>query len=457
MIRCFTGDLTEAIALAQQVLEFDQNNFQALGNLVRFYVLSGETELAEKYLNQLKALDNEALEIWVKKAESLALFGDWSGLVELGKEAESSDFSTDLTALFWHCVAVGYANSGQKTKARQLWEKSLKIQPGFEYAQKNLENIKLPLGEQDTPWAFSMNEWLSSKLKEDIKQIAVDSETEDKNKSQLMAKKIIKQNPQIINLIPTLLKRGSPLDRQFAIYLATSTKKPELLEALKEFAFGQEGSDQERLEVAQKLNQKGLIPSGNVKMWIKGEETEILLMAMEINDEPTVIHSQKVQKLASEAVMFLKMGEAEESESILRKALKLEPSAPDLKFNLANAYMLQDREEEAYDLLETIHEESPDYTFANISLARHHIKNQELEKAEAMLQPLLHKKKFNYQEFCMLCETRIQLADKQKNREAALSWLNMWKQLADEDDRNLDYWCNRLEKKSSWLKNIVDF
>jgi tetratricopeptide (TPR) repeat protein len=238
--------------------------------------------------------------------------------------------------------------------------------------------------------------------------------------------------------------------------LATVTKKPELVAALKEFAFGQEGNDQERLEVAQKLNQQGLIPSGNVKMWIKGEETEILLMAMEINDEPTVIHSKKVQKLAESAVTFLKMQEAEFAESILLEALKLEPSAPDLQFNLTNAYLLQDREEEAYTLLGKIHEEHPDYTFATMSLARHYLKNGELDKAEEIIKPLLYKSKFNRQEFCLLCETHIQLAEKQKNREGALSWLNMWKQLGDEDDSNLDYWCDRLENKSSWFKNMFD-
>ncbi len=68
-----------------------------------------------------------------------------------------------------------------------------------------------------------------------------------------------------------------------------------------------------------------------------------------------------------------------------------------------------------------------------------------------MVTPLLNKKQFNYQEFCKLCETQIELAVKKKTPEAALSWLNMWKQLADEDDPNLDYWCNRLEKKSSWF------
>ena len=49
LIRCFEGDLAEAIALAKKSLECNHNNFQALGNLVRFYVLSGKTKLAQQH------------------------------------------------------------------------------------------------------------------------------------------------------------------------------------------------------------------------------------------------------------------------------------------------------------------------------------------------------------------------------------------------------------------------
>ena len=36
-------------------------------------------------------------------------------------------------------------------------------------------HIKLPIGEQDTPWAFDINEWFFSKIKEDITQMVIQS------------------------------------------------------------------------------------------------------------------------------------------------------------------------------------------------------------------------------------------------------------------------------------------
>jgi hypothetical protein len=40
---------------------------------------------------------------------------------------------------------------------------------------------------------------------------------------------------------------------------------------------------------------------------------------------------------------------------------------------------------------------------------------------------------------------------KKKTPETANSWLGIWKEIGDEDDPSLEYWCNRLQKKSSWL------
>jgi tetratricopeptide (TPR) repeat protein len=444
------GKLTEAIALAQKVLEQEQNNFQALGNLVHFYVLLGETELAETHLKKLMTSDNNILDIWLKKAEALSFFGDYEGLIKLGQQAEKSELLKDLTAPFWHWIAVAYTNLGEENKARQLWQKALKISSDFSYAQENLENIKLPVGERNTPWSFELSEWIPSTVIDDMRRMIEDDSQPNKTDKSI-AKQILKNYPQIIPLVPILLKRGSPLARKFAINISISTQNPELLSSLKEFVFSNYGTDQERLETANQMNQQGLIPSGNIKLWIQGKEQEILLMGMEINDQPSVIHSKPVQKMAQRAILALKNEKPEEAESMLLEALELEPSAPDLRFNLANAYMLQGQEKKANELVRKIHEEHPDYVFATIMLARLHLENRELETAEELLKPLLQKKQFNYQEFDQLCQTHIQLSIKKKVPEAAHSWLGLWKQIADEDNPSLNYWINRLENKSSWF------
>lgn len=450
IILCQNGDLTEGITLSKKVLEQDPQNIHATANLIRLYILSGQIELAEQSLKQLKELKSEMPDHWSKKAEALSFYGDNSGLIELGQEAESSEMCQDLMGIFWHYVAVAHGNLGQDTKARKLWEQSLKISPDFECARENLENIKLPVGKRNTPWALDLQDWLPSTLIKDLKQMVV-SDSENNNKGKSIINKIMKNYPQIVSLIPILLKRGSPLAREFALHICTATKTPELLSALKEFAFSQEGTDQQRFEAIQAINKEGLIPSGPVKIWIKGKQEEILLMGIEINDNPTIPHSKKVRQLGQDAVATLKQGHGEKAESILLQALKLEPSAPDLKFNLAGAYMLQGRGGDANELVRKIHEEHPDYAFATIALAQHHLENNEISEAENLLQPLLYRKQFNYMEFSKFCEIQIKLAMKKKTPETANSWLGIWKEIGDEDNPSLEYWCNRLQKKSSWF------
>jgi predicted Zn-dependent protease len=451
-ILCSEGNLTEAIDLAQKVLEQDPDNFQALGNLVRYYVLSGKTESAKEKLEKLKALknDDEIVDIWLKKAEALSWFGDYIGLVELGKEAELSEVSKYLNAAFWHWIAVAHCNLGQETKARQLWKKSLAISSDFEYALNNLENCNLTPEQRNTAWAFELRDWIPFQFLKDLLEIVSNNDNNPKKQKSIL-REINENYPHIISLIPILLRRGSPNARQLALNICSLSESPELISLLKDFASSQEGMDKNRIEVAQYLNQKELIPSGAFKIWLKGEKTEILLMAMELHDKPTVNHSKKVMTMKQRATIALKQGEAKKAESILLEALKLAPSAPDLQFNLAGAYLLQKREKESHELLKEIHQKHPNYAFATLALAKLHLDNQETDKAEELIKPLLMKKEFNYMEYCKLCEVQIELAINKKSLEGANAWLKIWKQIADEDDPSLNYWSNYLDKKSSWL------
>ncbi len=449
LVYSLQGKLSEAIALQKKVLAFEPENFQALGNLVRFHVLLADQKTADKYLQQLKQIKLEILECRDKKAEALAMFGDWQGLVDLHKEVETAQVSPkDLSGLFWHCVAVGYANLGKQAKARELWYQCLDVSPTFTYAQDNLENLRISLDKQHNPWAFTENEWLSQSVREDIRQLASQAQDDDsEDQAILFAEQILEKHPEFITLAPIFLRRGNPPLREIIIGIATLTKKPELVEIVKDYAFGKDGYDRDRIEAVQSLNRAGIIPSGSTIVWQHNQQQEIMLMGIELTDEPTVPNCSKVKKLLPQAVEALRDDDGKKAEEILQKALQIEPSAPNILFNLANSYVVQEQEDRAIELIKKIRAEHPDYYFATLWLANYNLEHDGLEEAEKLIKTIYQATKLHFQEFALFCEVNIKLAVEKEQQEGALTWLNMWESIGDEHNPRFQYWSKLLKLK----------
>jgi tetratricopeptide (TPR) repeat protein len=110
---------------------------------------------------------------------------------------------------------------------------------------------------------------------------------------------------------------------------------------------------------------------------------------------------------------------------LLKAAIELEPDKPDLHNNLAAAYDAQGRQDEAFDLLEQIHERWPDYFFGRVGMAQRCIKNGEYDKAEEYLDPLRKRTRLHTTEFAALCGGFVRLYLGKKEIDAAESWLKM--------------------------------
>jgi predicted Zn-dependent protease len=129
----------------------------------------------------------------------------------------------------------------------------------------------------------------------------------------------------------------------------------------------------------------------------------------------------------------LKDGYAEDAEKLYREALALEPDAPDLKNNLTAALMAQGREEEGIALLEEIHAQSPDYLFGRVGLARVALRDGNLEKAKALMEPLMNRRRFHVSEFRAWVQTQIEMSLFQKQKDGARTWLEIWEAELPED------------------------
>src|SRR5205823_2473275 len=101
----------------------------------------------------------------------------------------------------------------------------------------------------------------------------------------------------------------------------------------------------------------------------RGEWTEVMLFGWEIHGEATRGHAPKVEKLAAEAMAELYQDDGPAAERLLKRALEIEPDAPDLLNNLARAYQLQGRMDESDALTRQIQERFPDYFFGRVNKA----------------------------------------------------------------------------------------
>lgn len=442
--------LDRAIAAAQQVLAFDPDNYHALSNLTRFLCLSGRLDEARQWADRLKAVeaDADAGDVWIKKAEALSFLGDDQGVLDAFSGAERTGHLKSPLAkpLLYHLAAVAALRLGREDEARSHWREALKRSPGLDLAQANLDDLRQPVGKRHAPWAFPLPYWVTQQAIRDMAAHLTPAVRHKRDQAVTQAaRRYLRQHPEVAALVPLLLDRGDSHAREFALRIALMSETPEMLAALRDFALSQRGPDDLRHQAARAASEAGLLPSGPTRMWIQGEWREILLMEFELHDEPVVEHKPKTERWIIDAVEALGQGDGERAERLLKRALEIEPDAPDLLNNLAFAYGLQGRAQEAQALVQQVHQRHPDYAFARIGLARQCISRRQLDEARTLLEPLLSRKRFNFKEFSAFCHAQVELFSAEGKPEGVRAWLDLWAGV-DPDNPHIADWRRRIDR-----------
>jgi tetratricopeptide (TPR) repeat protein len=422
LMMALDGDWDGAIAMVNTVLEASPDNPHALSNLTRYQRLSGQTDAAQQTLGRLKAIVSDKPDVWQKQAEALSFMGDYEGILEVVHQAEAS--ADSLPPLLYHLAAVATLRSGSERRAREYWNKSLEVAPGFDLAAENLADLQQSITQRQSPWAFPLNYWLSPEATDDIFLLQQAAELDREDELRTATQNYLQNHPEVETLIPMLLDQGDGPGRQLALNLALMTDQPEMHQVLKTFALSQSGSDAMRQQAAQVVARR--LRETQMRLWIAGEWREVALLNCEIHEELQHHHSPEVDKLTKQAVSALKEESWAKAEYSLKQALKLEPTALDLSYNLAIAYERLGKADESLALVQALHEQNPDYAFARIAIVRGHLKKGELAEAEAVLQPLANRHRYHYSEFAAFCDIRLELLVAQKNYEAARSFLDTW-------------------------------
>lgn len=461
----FEGNFEEAIAQGYQVLEESEDNIHALSNLIRYHFVLGDQDAAQALVPRLLANEAEAYDPWTKKMEALSYLGDYQTVLDLYDLAlESGDIKENsLYDFFFHLGAVAIARIDDLGTARKIWQ-SLNKRSNFQLAAVNLADSNQTIAKRHGAWSFEVNQWIGPVIMESLNPIlqqVIEIEKQDKNKGernaqiQALFNAFLDEYPYFNHLIPVWLDRGSPQARAFAFMMAKKVQRPEHLEALKTFALGKWGPDDMRYQAAFEVAKAKLIDK-TVTLWIQGKQREIILLAYEFHSEVPEFHDPEVKELLIHSIdrlneaRTMKNQEAatpvyQDAEETLKKALEMEPEAPDLRHNLGACYYSQGREEEAIAILDQVVQDSPDYVHARTSRAKIYLEQDNLDAAEALLLPMLKWDRFHMDDFAEFSDVYLEYLVAKGQEDGAKRWLSRWKQVAPENP-----------KLASWIVRLTD-
>ena len=437
-IALLEGNIEQAIAITQRVLTTDPDNIHALSNLIHYLCISGHRDEARPLADHVLTRSSPLNDAWVKQVEAFTFLQDdarvWATYQAATKQGVTKDTTANPIGL--HLAAVAAWHLGHERKARSLWKQALENDPHFDLAQANLDDLAKPVAERHAPWPFEMGNWLNPRTMSDLRtKIASLASLQNDERVERALRAFAGSHPDFVQVIPSLLACGDPMGRTFAVRLASVLNTAETNAALQEFVTSPHGPDDVRLEALSHLTHASVIPPGPVRLWMRGEWTDVLSMGYEITDEPEDFGVEEVNNRYIQALDALHADDGVMAESELRAALALLPHNPRLLHNLGYALELQGRHAEARELLDANFAQHPDYLFARLGVASLALLNDRIAEAEELGRPLLTRTQFHFSEFEAFADFQVRLAIAKKQPDAALSWMNMWENVLPESPK----------------------
>lgn len=452
-----TGDTIQATATAEKVLAQDPDNFHALSNLVRYCVLTAQFDQAEEYGRHLELVTSDKLDLETKQAEAFAYLGDDNKVQAAYERAIAKNDRVD--ALLLHLAAAAAYRLGNEKSAWRLWHKALKQMPSLTMAQSSLADQHLPNGERHVPWYWPFSYWFPQDIVQLLdKHLGENVQHKSARAIEQGMKALLAERPFLPQLFPHMLEFGDRIAREFVVNFIRGVKTPELLQVLYDFARSPYGSDSLRLEAIQFISQNypEMLPENReVPIWIKGQPSDMFMMGFEITDEPQPVPGipEEILQKHEQAADFIYEDKLKEAEQLLLEIIAAEPDFYTAYNQLALIYEKQGRKQEARALVEETHARFPDYLFARVTMARILTQEKRLEEARELLKPVLKLPKLHISEFRVLARAEMDLALADNQVEGARSWLEMWRQM-EEDNPELLQWQMRIDGPGKFMGDV---
>lgn len=438
-----TGDKKQAWQIIDETIHRAPTNFFARAVRCRLAYFLGRTKDSQADAEALVTMQPRQISDLTKAAQSFAYIGDEDKVRWAMEEAERRKWLDDSpidAAMLLNFHATGLARRGDEKTAQRHWKRAVKLAGNSTLAQANLDDSKEPRDERWGPAYLDLRDWMSPPELEELRSVVGQAKGSDQADKQLhrATRRFLKDHPETENILPGMLDRGDAASQQMAVWIAAQSQRPEIQEALLDYARGSRGTDETRYNLLMRLNKTHSL-SSPISMHIRGEVCQIELIGFEITDEPTVPEdrSEEVQRLIEDAAEALNNGDGKKAETLLRQVHRTVPDQPDVMNNLAMALMIQGRKDESDELIDEVIRQHPDYFFGNIAAANRNIQKKKFDEALDILIHLQRRPQLHSTEFFALVNSMVHAQVGKRQYATAKRWVKMLEDYAP-DHPNID-------------------
>lgn len=427
----FSGQWKEAIQAAQQVLGFDEQNIQALANIVRFLAWTGQETEASVYWERLKQIFPLNNDLRVKMAEAAAVVEDDETVHNLLKGVNFEEIqSSGLRHTAKLRLAIAEANLHLPTAKKKMSQMkgTSELANGILNAMKD---GKTGLGWTNRFPYFTANDYLPRREIDKLLNLLQQQDRAPSKRPQKEIREFAARFPQIVIVAKKFIFENQHIEA--GINLLERIGTPTAFAALREFGVSQVANDEDRTKALFALMRAGQIqPNEPVRIWVKGEWRDIQLKQYEIADREEPAYSPKVANLINQGLEAYQSRNMAKAEQLFLQAVQLEPKAVEAYNNLGTIYAHRKEHDQAKAMFQKAVNAAPLYVMARCNLAIYSLDDENVEQAEKWIEPLVDVSQFTPQMMVFLSYVRARIAVMKEEYEQALNHLEIANKI-DED------------------------